>query len=65
MIVDASALLAVVLNEPDGRRFAGAPHARMPALPDLTRIWRDIRRSDAYFYHDHRNFYRGLPWAHN
>ena len=35
MIVDASALLAVVLNEPDGRRFAeiiaGAPRARMPA----------------------------------
>ena len=35
MIVDASALLAIVLNEPDGRRFAeiiaGAPRARMPA----------------------------------
>jgi ribonuclease VapC len=35
VIVDASALLAVVLNEPDGRRFAeaiaGAPRARMPA----------------------------------
>ncbi len=35
MIVDASALLAVVLDEPDGRRFAeaiaGAPSARMPA----------------------------------
>ncbi len=35
MIVDASALLAVVFNEPDGRRFAeaiaGAPTARMPA----------------------------------
>jgi ribonuclease VapC len=35
VIVDASALLAVVLDEPDGRRFAeaiaGAPRARMPA----------------------------------
>ncbi|MEJ0016372.1 MAG: type II toxin-antitoxin system VapC family toxin [Acetobacteraceae bacterium] len=35
MIVDASALLAVVLDEPDGRRFAeaiaSAPRARMPA----------------------------------
>jgi uncharacterized protein with PIN domain len=35
VIVDASALLAVALNEPDGRRFAeaiaGAPRARMPA----------------------------------
>jgi uncharacterized protein with PIN domain len=35
VIVDASALLAVVLDEPDGRRFAeviaGAPNARMPA----------------------------------
>lgn len=35
MIVDASALLAIVLDEPDGRRFAeiiaGAPRARMPA----------------------------------
>ena len=35
MIVDASALLAIVLDEPDGRRFAeviaGSPHARMPA----------------------------------
>jgi len=35
VIVDASALLAVVFNEPDGRRFAeiiaGAPRARMPA----------------------------------
>jgi ribonuclease VapC len=35
VIVDASALLAVVLDEADGRRFAeiiaGAPHARMPA----------------------------------
>jgi ribonuclease VapC len=35
MIVDASALLAVVLDEPDGRRFAelilAAQHARMPA----------------------------------
>ncbi len=34
MIVDASALLAVVFDEPDGRRFAeliaGAPRARMP-----------------------------------
>jgi ribonuclease VapC len=35
MIVDASALLAVVFDEPDGRRFAeviaAAPRARMPA----------------------------------
>jgi ribonuclease VapC len=35
VIVDASALLAVVLDEPDGRRFAetiaAAPRARMPA----------------------------------
>jgi ribonuclease VapC len=35
VIVDASALLAVVLDEPDGRRFAeiiaGASRARMPA----------------------------------
>lgn len=35
MIVDASALLAVVFDEPDGRHFAeiiaSAPHARMPA----------------------------------
>ena len=35
MIVDASALLAVVLDEPDGRHFAeiiaSAPRARMPA----------------------------------
>jgi ribonuclease VapC len=35
VIVDASALLAVVFDEPDGRRFAeiiaGAPRARMPA----------------------------------
>lgn len=35
MIVDASALLAIVLDEPDGRRFAQtirrAPRARMPA----------------------------------
>ena len=35
MIVDASALLAVVLDEPDARRFAeviaGAPRARLPA----------------------------------
>ena len=35
MIVDASALLAVVLDEPDGRRYAeviaAAPRARMPA----------------------------------
>jgi ribonuclease VapC len=35
VIVDASALLAVVLDEPDGRRFAEiiatAPRARMPA----------------------------------
>jgi ribonuclease VapC len=35
MIIDASALLAVVLDEADGRRFAeaiaAAPRARMPA----------------------------------
>lgn len=35
MIIDASALLAVVFDEPDARRFAeliaGAPRARMPA----------------------------------
>jgi ribonuclease VapC len=35
VIVDASALLAVVFDEPDGRRFAefiaSAPRARMPA----------------------------------
>jgi ribonuclease VapC len=35
VIIDASALLAVVLDEPDGRRFAeaiaGAAHARIPA----------------------------------
>ena len=36
MIVDASALLAVVFDEPDGRQFAeaiaSAPRARMPAV---------------------------------
>jgi ribonuclease VapC len=35
VIIDASALLAVVLDEPDGRRYAkaiaGAENARMPA----------------------------------
>ena len=54
MIVDASALLAVVLDEPDVRR---APACR--PRPGSRRFERDIRRSRPYFYQYRQDFYQG------